>query len=1807
MPLRPRPHCDIPSRALSALVTATVALACSNVAVGQDLAWRTTGHDAQRTGQAEGPGPIVPERAWELDTTPLGFSYGHVIDSGGTVYSSYTSELVARGADGNTLWRFTASLLFGAPLLSADESTIFIGGRDASMYALGVSDGSVRWRYPGLSQWVEPMAEATDGTIYGIEATQAVALNPDGSEAWRHVAGATISRITLSADGDLILSTSDGVRSVSPTGTLNWDRPRSTWGNDGAVKSVVGAPDGSIVVCSDFDVHKWTASGTDVFRVRHRCQQAAVASDGTIAAGSHAVSTFTPDGALRWTVNVEGNTGASAGLVYDSGGVLYVGSGESSVRAFDSDGQPRWSISIPHEARSLALGPERRIVVGTYDGSTQASALVSIAEAASPALLVSDRRVVSFREVPAGGSASEVIVLANAGTALLTITAVDLVGLDSGSFRLTSGSPQSLGAGQEVTFSVSYSPAEARAHSAELVLATDGFAGERRIELIGDSAPVGLAESGWPHPAAGPRLTGRSTARAPGLDASVQWEACFSASDAFMTNTRPVVGPGGNVFIGYSGHTVAVSRSGQELWRRRPGSQQTAVRSDGVVLFSSDALRAFSPLGNHLWTFFGDGISNTDGPAVVGPDGTIYYVSVGFTTRANTTLHALDRSGRQLWKVLIGATGNAMDVGLTSAGDIVVGGSLGVWLVDSQGAIQWTRALEGMEPAIGPGDVIYVAHNGGLDALDPDTGETIWNNPDATRSPVSVASDGTIVAGSGIYNADGTLRFSGLPGNSGVAISADDVILLNRNATVFAYDLSGGQLWSVSASKIAANPPVVGEDGLVYVAGNGCLYAIGGQAEAPAIAIDPPAIDFGSVVTGGEVQHVVTVNNVGLADLTVSSLEFIGTDAGHFEIVTQTAPFDVVPFSFAEVTVVFSPTTPGEKTATLAVAHNAPGSPSTVPLVGSGVAASVQVPLVPEISLATAAPGEEFTVGVRIGDATAVPADLFGIGFKLLHNPPLEFVGAEPGPLLSLADPNRFTFFSQESVGSVSVAASRNQPEAGVTDTGVVAIVRFRVPQDALEGPILFTFQDVLAVDSQGREISVLAEEGLIGITGDPPVSEEVLLVPADPVAGENFGWSMYEHAGRLIVGAPDPGSAPVSTGRAVVFEAGTPGVLDPLYVVTPSDGVAGDDFGTAVAWLDNVFLVGARDHDAGGVDEGAVYVYRDEGATYTELQKLLPPDPSRSDAFGREIDVDAENGRLVIGGHYWNSATGANPGAAYVYRVEGEGLVLEATLTESVLPADFYGAAVAISGDYAFVGAYRINNQQGRVWVYRRDAGGAWSLHQQLGASDASDLARFGVAVGVRGTTAVVGAHIEGADFPGAAYVFELIDGTWIETQKLRAPDAEDGEWFGNPVAVSASRVLISALRESDGAISQGGAVYVFEKVGDAWTGTQKIMPSERASLDWFGNGLHVNGRETRLYAGATRHNVGSAADAGAVYQFSLKTTVPVELTLWPGDTDGSGDVSEDDLFPVANCFGLSGPQRAGEFDISWNPVTVSPWGSTLEGCVPATTVDPVLADATGDGTVNHEDVLPIGVNFGLVTAESAGSGSGPQPATKARMVTARTTLSIALLLSGRRPNLRGLSVQLRLPEGAVPVAAGPGSALASQSLDLWAFDSDRRTVHAAASLIQPETVQDPAGELLAVSVESAVPVEASDTEIIAVVLNTASGPVTISRSAVSVSAARSVSSGDREILPERLELSVAPNPVRLNAFLRVELPAEGEMRIALFDVLGREVREIVSDRLSAGRYRFQLDSGGLAAGVYFVRAELDGSSLTRSLVIAR
>jgi len=84
-------------------------------------------------------------------------------------------------------------------------------------------------------------------------------------------------------------------------------------------------------------------------------------------------------------------------------------------------------------------------------------------------------------------------------------------------------------------------------------------------------------------------------------------------------------------------------------------------------------------------------------------------------------------------------------------------------------------------------------------------------------------------------------------------------------------------------------------------------------------------------------------------------------------------------------------------------------------------------------------------------------------------------------------------------------------------------------------------------------------------------------------------------------------------------------------------------------------------------------------------------------------------------------------------------------------------------------------------------------------------------------------------------------------------------------------------------------------------------------------------------------------------------------------------------------------------------------------------------------------------------------------------------------------------------------------------------------------------------------------------------------------------------------------LGLQVAPNPAHGSTALLFDLATPADVRIALFDVLGRRVQQVYEGELPSGSQRTALDISSLSSGVYVVRVETSGQVITRRMTVVR
>jgi hypothetical protein len=80
---------------------------------------------------------------------------------------------------------------------------------------------------------------------------------------------------------------------------------------------------------------------------------------------------------------------------------------------------------------------------------------------------------------------------------------------------------------------------------------------------------------------------------------------------------------------------------------------------------------------------------------------------------------------------------------------------------------------------------------------------------------------------------------------------------------------------------------------------------------------------------------------------------------------------------------------------------------------------------------------------------------------------------------------------------------------------------------------------------------------------------------------------------------------------------------------------------------------------------------------------------------------------------------------------------------------------------------------------------------------------------------------------------------------------------------------------------------------------------------------------------------------------------------------------------------------------------------------------------------------------------------------------------------------------------------------------------------------------------------------------------------------------------------------VSVYPNPVTQTANIDFALNSESSVKIAVFDMLGRNVLNLFDGKMDSGNQSLQMDATGLNKGVYFVKFQLNNEVFTQKITL--
>ncbi len=178
-----------------------------------------------------------------------------------------------------------------------------------------------------------------------------------------------------------------------------------------------------------------------------------------------------------------------------------------------------------------------------------------------------------------------------------------------------------------------------------------------------------------------------------------------------------------------------------------------------------------------------------------------------------------------------------------------------------------------------------------------------------------------------------------------------------------------------------------------------------------------------------------------------------------------------------------------------------------------------------------------------------------------------------------------------------------------------------------------------------------------------------------------------------------------------------------------------------AVALSGDTLVASAPNDDDRATDAGAAYVFVRSGDTWSQQEKITAADGATQDWFGLGLDVDGDTLAVSAGD---DDDHGDYSGSAYVFTRSGGDWSLQQKLNASdAKPGDYFGWPVDVQGDRLLVGACLSDTngaEFGGAYAFDR-SGGSWIQTRRLVPPDGIGGAKYGAAVALAGDTAFVGA----------------------------------------------------------------------------------------------------------------------------------------------------------------------------------------------------------------------------------------------------------------------------------------------------------------------------------------------------------------------------------------------------------------------------------------------------------------------------------
>jgi hypothetical protein len=208
-------------------------------------------------------------------------------------------------------------------------------------------------------------------------------------------------------------------------------------------------------------------------------------------------------------------------------------------------------------------------------------------------------------------------------------------------------------------------------------------------------------------------------------------------------------------------------------------------------------------------------------------------------------------------------------------------------------------------------------------------------------------------------------------------------------------------------------------------------------APAPGIQVSPASINFGNTVVGSFLSQVLIITNTGTSTLSITQ---VAQSGAAFTVSGFSLPLNVKPGQQSTITVAFRPTSVGALAGNISIVSNAPTSPPSVALSGTGIAATLNLNISPTslsfgsiTTSASSAPQNVTITNTGNSNVTISQISVTGAGYSITF-------GGAPVTLSPLQPLTLTVLFSPTAAGSVSgnisIVSNANGSPASVSLSG---------------------------------------------------------------------------------------------------------------------------------------------------------------------------------------------------------------------------------------------------------------------------------------------------------------------------------------------------------------------------------------------------------------------------------------------------------------------------------------------------------------------------------------------------------------------------------------------------------------------------------------------------------------------------------------------------------------------------------------------------------------------------------------------------